>query len=227
MSFWTDITLREPLRQNRWYILFGNDLLNPYIYALKECSKPEYSIETSSHVLLNHTFNFPKNLVWKPINVKMVSARGDNNSLPAIIDFILRQFGYRRPDDGDQAFQISKSRSALAIEIVQVDANGIPIEKWSLSNTFITNVNYGSLSYNSEEFVDTSFTISYDYANLTTLNGSGSITMRAKEIKDGKIDKVDATYGNITEEKTNEKIEQLKKLGRIVHGTIGFPVENE
>lgn len=71
MAFWSDKEISEPLRQNRWYIEFDN--LVDYKFALKSCSKPEYDIGVSEHVLLNHTFRYPKNLVWKPISVKMIA----------------------------------------------------------------------------------------------------------------------------------------------------------
>lgn len=201
MSFWQHLSNPEPLKQYRWYMYFGElktwtteastnfgknpeeDIrLDTHIYALKECTKPSYTIDTSSHVLLNHTFNYPKNVVWGPIKVKMISAV-DKKSLPLgfIFQYLLYSGGYMTPDQENsfnlqQIRQISKTElSFQKIDIFQVGEDALlsetgemddKIETWSLYNAFIKNVNFGTLSYNSEEFVDIEFDIVYDYAKL-------------------------------------------------------------
>jgi hypothetical protein len=190
MSFWTDITLREPLRQNRWYINFGNGL-DSYKFALKECSKPEYSIETTSHVLLSHTFNYPKNLVWKPINIKMASVRLGDFTLSSELFRNSVNGGYTLPDF-EQQEQLSKNRLISKPEILQIDSNGSVIEKWNLHNAFFSNINFGSLSYSNEDFVEISFTIIYDYASLSLPAASSTI------LRNEKIDEYDVKLGYIT-----------------------------
>lgn len=170
MAFWTEAATREPLRQNRWYMYFGNPTessgsekqLNNYIFSLKECSKPEYKIETSSHVLINHTFNYPKNVVWQPITVKMVSI--EDNAY--ILKKILNDCGYKNPRQKQDKQISKKSLTFEKIELIQVDENGAKAEVWNLINPFIININFGSLSYDSENFVDITFGVIYDYAEL-------------------------------------------------------------
>lgn len=104
MSFWSDRRTHEPLRQYRWVVIFG--ALNPlngragtaFSYALKECKKPSYKIDTSQHRLLNHTFNYPKNLVWNPVSVKMVALRDKEGvSLGTTIHKFINSVGYYAP----------------------------------------------------------------------------------------------------------------------------------
>ena len=181
MAFWSDSTTPEPLRQNRWYIQFGN--LSGYQYALKSCSKPEYDIGVSEHVLLNHTFRYPKNLVWKPITVKMISVTVGNDDLLSLskkLNEMLFSSGYSfgtRPEDFNLSEQlisrnsISKeelNKSLGSIKLTQIDSNGNNIEEWELFNTFINNVKFGSLSYDNDGFVDIDLTIQYDYAKMIT-----------------------------------------------------------
>lgn len=169
MPFWSDPNLSEPLRQNRWYIQFSN--LSDYQYALKSCSKPEYDIGVSEHVLLNHTFRYPKNLVWKPISVKMVAVtagKNANETLSSKINSILLD-SYSTPSDSkttSEGFLSKNSLSSQNINICQLDANGNIIEKWYLINSFISNVKYGNLSYDNDGFVDIDLTLQYDYATL-------------------------------------------------------------
>lgn len=177
MSFWSNTNNPEPLRQFRWYIIFGEIGRNPpdldfnldsHFYALKECSKPSYKADVSSHVLLNHTFNFPKNIVWSPVKVKMASVVDEKNlSLGAIFEYLLRTGGYITPDKEENINKLSKGGfSFQQITIVQIDEEKNPIETWYMYNCMITNVNYGNLSYNSEDIVEIDFDIIYDYAVL-------------------------------------------------------------
>lgn len=191
MSFWSqqEPFNPEPLRQYRWYMYFNKsvDEFNPnvketaglqeFIFALKECGKPEYKIETSQHVLINHTFNYPKNLVWQPINVKMVSAVTQTNSLALALNSVINQSGYIIPKEPQNTQLSKKLASFTSIQIIQIDAGDFVVQEdksivfktneidiWTLRNAFITNVKFGNLSYSSDDFVDVDFTITYDYA---------------------------------------------------------------
>jgi hypothetical protein len=203
MAFWRDSKGPEPLRQHRWYIAF-NYGLQKHRYALKSCNKPEYDIGVNEHVLLNHTFRYPKNLVWKPVSVKMISVRDgskkDNStgfyeSLSQTIDGLTFN-SYVQPhleDKTEKNIRIDPNGKLSApisidygytniskqkllnnfennvLQLIQIDANGVEIEYWSLINPFISNVKYGSLSYDNEGLVEIDFTITYDYANLNFL----------------------------------------------------------
>ena len=213
MAFWSDKEISEPLRQNRWYIEFDN--LQNFKYALKSCSKPEYDIGVSEHVLLNHTFRYPKNLVWKPISVKMIAVTVDGTeynpaagktSLSEKLYQILYMSGYKPPheevSDTDKVYHrnnISKDFLSTAflktppeanfsnnqgidagirqplkpsdtsggiLKLIQLDSNGYGIEVWELYNPFINNIKFGSLSYESDGFVDIDLNITYDYAKV-------------------------------------------------------------
>jgi hypothetical protein len=170
MAFWSDSLTKEPLRQNRWYISFVNTGLDSHKYALKTCTKPEYKIDVSEHVIINQTFRYPKNVVWQPIQATMVSttvgaSETEKNSLPSVLMNYLFSSGYSYED----TTQISKKNlidnlAGDGISIIQVDENGANLESWVLKNAMITNVKYGSLSYENEGFVDIEFSIIYDYA---------------------------------------------------------------
>jgi hypothetical protein len=168
MAFWTDANSLEPLRQNRWYIYFGREEIQDFAYAAKEVVKPHYKIETTQHVLINHTFNYPKNLVWQPITIKMVTARNHCNCklLTRALDSALHVSGYSGPHL-PQTAQIGKyllSDALKALRLHQVDENGIVLEVWELANPMITDIKYGSLSYEQEGFVDVDLSVVYDYA---------------------------------------------------------------
>jgi hypothetical protein len=166
MAFWTDISLVTPLRQYTWYIDFSEEL-SDFKFALKECKKPEFEIGVTEHRLLTHTFRYPGLLKWKPVTIKFASVFSQGKNLTDAINLINKNSGYNTPISGHQ--QINKSSMILDqsfITITQVEEEGADIEKWRLYNPFISNADFGSLSYSSEEIVDVTLTIQYDHATL-------------------------------------------------------------
>ncbi len=185
MAFWTEKILKEPLRQNRWFIDFGTYLsssvqnADSFVYALKECSKPSYDIDVNEYKLLGQPIKFPGNLKWKPIDIKFVSAADDKgNYLPNLIHQYILQLGYQPPKDG-KLQQIQKD-CGKSFDLKQIDENGQTLETWKVNNPMITNVNYGTLSYENEGFVDVSLTIQYDWAELVKES-----TSRTKDVSPG------------------------------------------
>jgi len=169
MAFWGQKDLKEPLRQNRWYIEFGEDEgLLPFKFALKECKKPEYEIGVTEHRLLTHTLRYPGLLKWKPITVKMVSALSEKETLDKRLQEMTYGSGYSRFVTLNQQ-QISKFNSVEQlgnfIILKQINEDGQQIEAWDLFNSFISSVNYGTLTYDNDNFVEVNFTIQYDWAS--------------------------------------------------------------
>ena len=176
MAFWTDIVKTpEPLRQYRWYIIFGNqNYLDSIRYALMEATKPEVEIASMDHLLLNHSFNYPGVLKWKPMKVKFASVRGENGDktkdAATILHDLVKRGGYINPKE-NQTNHINKtsfSQEAFnnTISLIQIDEEGKTIEEWKIYNPLITNINYGTLSYSSDDIVTIDATIHYDFAEL-------------------------------------------------------------
>jgi hypothetical protein len=132
---------------------------------------------------------------------------------------------YSTQDQSKEQNQLSKELMSknMDLRLCQVDANGARIEEWKLYNPMITNVNYGSLSYENDGFVDISFTITYDYAewmvnadtginaNIRYVNNNGNITNLKLE--------------NAPEEQVNIAARGLSKENEepVRVGTPGFP----
>lgn len=192
MSFWSNIDFKEPLKQYRWDMSIidsyfqqdqklNADDTNLIKYSLKECSKPEYEVSTTQHKLLTQTVTFPGLLKWKPINVKLASILNSKKTLDRLLEDMIRASGYKPLADYDfdnvegstnkeaiinSAYHqnIEKDRS-FDISLIQYDVDGNINETWSLYNCFFSSVSYGKLSYSSEEIVEISLTIQYDWAD--------------------------------------------------------------
>jgi hypothetical protein len=82
----------------------------------------------------------------------------------------VKRGGYINPKE-NQTNHINKtsfSQTAFnnTISLVQIDEEGETIEEWKIYNPLITNINYGTLSYSSDDIVTIDATIHYDFAEL-------------------------------------------------------------
>ena len=138
-------------------------------FFVKTASKPSLSVTSTSHKYLTHTFNFPGSVTWDDITVTMVDPGGPDDATTRLLNAI-KNSGYMYPTSPTQLGTISKLKSVNAFDntfvITQLNADGQPVETWTLHNAFITKVGNGSLSYSSEDLVELSLTIKYDYAIL-------------------------------------------------------------
>lgn len=169
--------MKEPLRQHRWFLYFIAPDLREFTHALKDCSKPSFKIDTTQHLLINHTVNYPKTLIWQPIEFTMVSVRADKAQkfdLPMTLMRQVETAGYANFLNIAASTPLTFGKESLnafndsKISIVQVDANGYLAEEWEIYNPLITSINFGSLTYENENLVDVKVTMAYDFANLVS-----------------------------------------------------------
>ncbi len=176
MSFWSQQN-SEPLRQYRWWIVFGgangNDL-SDIRYALKKIDKPKAKIGSVQHKYLNHYFNYPGRLEWEDINMTFASIT--NPSAARYLVNVLKNSGYGVPPsdtnnnnkESDVATlgKLKFQKNIGNFTIQQLDPDGKSQEEWTIHNPFFTSVQFGALDYSSEEIVEITCTVKYDWAEL-------------------------------------------------------------
>ena len=89
------------------------------------------------------------------------------------------QYGYNPPSNPNSLGTMSKSKAAGALGTVyisQIDGDGAEIEKWTLWNGFITSVKYGDLAYGTDDLVEMTLELRYDWARVETLDGVSRAT---------------------------------------------------
>lgn len=215
MAFWSQSS-KEPHRQNRWFVYFGSNIVDGYRWAIKDIQKPNFKIDTTSHVLINNTFNYQKNLVWQPIEFTLVSVPADkpnNDSLPEILmRLIYSSKEYDLAYKSIEKMPFSTGVPLSNLEICQLDANGNIIEVWKIYSAIITAINFGSLSYENEGLVDIKVNITYDHAQLLTKE-----EIAAENLKLGLTN--DSEYDVLTAENklSDDRNSVIRK------GTPGFP----
>ncbi len=91
--------------------------------------------------------------------------------------------GYNPPTTPNSTRTMSKASAAKAlgtVYIIQFDAEGNEIEKWTLWNSFITDLKFGdSLQYGEDGLVEISVTLKYDWARLQ-VQTDGSVVASAE-----------------------------------------------
>ena len=174
-GFWTTTGLADPKRKFRFLVTMGSMPQGATWYA-KSVTKPQVTVAAEKHQFLNHTFYYPGSVTWNEINVELVDPVSPDASIN--LSRILFDSGYRPPTDANDRTTISKNEAVDAVQSVvieQIDSNGDPIERWTLTNPFVTNVDYGGkLSYDDDNLATVSVKFRYDWASIETFKPGGA-----------------------------------------------------
>ena len=169
-TFWANNIL-EPKRSFRFLMEFAGPQMGATIasYYVKSSSKPNFQMEGGPQVkYIQHTFKYPGRVMWQDITVTIVDPASPDAA--AVLMNVLAGSGYHKPDtDLNSRQSISKfgaNNSLGGIKLRQIDDLGNDIEEWNLWNPYISTVNFGELSYDSDDIVNYQLTIVYDYATL-------------------------------------------------------------
>ena len=140
--------------------------------AFGEGPPDEFALDTSLLLwkMLKHTgYNFPTN------EEGVIACSGDNLrtlSAPEKASTIANGFGtglYEDIDTGPAG--VGSRTNRQAVKIYSIGPDGVTVEKWTLHNPQIKAINWGDLAYESDEFVEYSIDIAYDWAEHDKSNG--------------------------------------------------------
>lgn len=168
-TFWAQKD-SQPKRQHRFMMSLGTTNIPQWVVS--QVSRPSMEINTVEHQYMNHTFKFPGRAKWNNVSVTLRDPlQPDASNL--IMD-LLEKAGYRPPSlspdsvESRKTFSKKKFGDAIGnIKIHAMDANGNIKETWTLNNPMIVSVNWGEFNYGSEELVDLTMDIAYDYATIS------------------------------------------------------------
>ena len=171
MAFWSQKTV-EPKRQFRW-LLFWTGCPQ---FVVKSVKKPSYDVATTPHQYLNYEFNYPGRVTWQDVSVTIVDPVAPDSTMS--LYRILENSGYVIPTNYAQATAKTISKEGMVnalggeIKIKQLGADGDPtkaLETWVLKNPLITSVDFGDLDYGSDELLNISINLKYDFAYIEEL----------------------------------------------------------
>ena len=187
MPFWSqafgeDADLKDPKRNFRFTVsITGITAANggPLLWYANSVNKPTFTLSSTEHKYLNHTFNYPALVTWNSIDIAMVDPGGDPD-VSATLAGILQGGGYQIPSDAssNSLTSISKAKATGAlgrVEIKQINADGKPIETWTLWNAYVEEVDFGgTLSYGDEKLTEIKLKLKYDWARIETDAGGSA-----------------------------------------------------
>jgi|9_EtaG_2_1085328.scaffolds.fasta_scaffold15803_2 hypothetical protein len=185
MAFWTQnhsvnssgIGTKDPKRKYRFKISINSLNDNGCVWWAKTVAKPSFEITESEHTFLTHKFYYPGRISWNEIEMTLVDPVSPG--AVANLNAMIRAQGYAVPSEdlsGTSFETMSKGKGANALGAVliqQLDAAGDVIETWELKNPFIKGVKYGDLDYTSDDLLEISLSLRYDWATCTIGSGDG------------------------------------------------------
>ena len=168
-NFWNNSTL-EPKRKHRWLVYLNNSELPSYI--AKKVDKPSFKVNEMEHKYFGHSFFYPGHVTWETITLTLVDPIEPDTS-GALMN-LLRAAGYDSPlgsPDGtlptvSKADFVAALGSVIKIEQVTGAENRL-IETWQLYNPWIVDCKFGDLDHGSDDMVEISLTIRFDWARIS------------------------------------------------------------
>ena len=164
MSFWTEAT-SEPKRNFRFQVSivgFGTDSV---IWWAKNFKTPSYDVSETTHDYLDNKYYFPGRLTWADCTMTLVDPVSPNAA--ALTNNIILNSGYSVKDQGSTPSTMGKANSVAAVGAVITtifNADGDPIEEWTLKNAFLKGATYSDLSYDNDDLRTIDLTWRYDWA---------------------------------------------------------------
>ena len=173
-NFWTNPET-SPKRSYRFTCTIGG-IGTENTWLVTQVKKPSATIGEVSHKYLNHTFYYPGRVEWDTVNVTLVDPVSPSSA--GLMANILKGCGYVVPGNNSITDSITKKKATEALKsfvIRQYSNDGSDVvEEWTLRNAFITNVDWGELSYESDDLTNVTLTVRYDWAQLSTGPGDGN-----------------------------------------------------
>lgn len=175
-NFWSNYKV-DPKRQFRWLLYVGSISDVVPAWVIQTVSKPKFEVGMSEIAFLNHTFKYPGRVKWGEMQMTLLDPVSPDTS-QAFLD-ILSNSGYIFPDTFEDAtsMSVSKARAVEALggqlRIVQLGPPRVPnaimhpdvhVEEWRIVNPWVADTDFGKLDYKSEDPVEISVTIQYDWA---------------------------------------------------------------
>jgi hypothetical protein len=144
----------EPKKQNRFILRFPSSLgINEWFVT--STSRPKATIGEVEIPFLNTSTYVAGRFNWETVDVTFKDPIGPSASQAIIEWFRL----HAESVTGRMGYAAGYKKD---IELEMLDPTGVVVEKWILQGTFLTNVDFGSLDYSSEDIAEITVTLRPD-----------------------------------------------------------------
>lgn len=144
----------EPKKQNRFILRFPSSLgINEWF--VMTTSRPKINIGEVEIPFLNTSTWVAGRFTWDTIDVTFKDPIGPS-AAQALMEWVRL---HAESVTGRMGYAAGYKKN---VELEMLDPAGVVIEKWILEGTFLTNVNFGELSYSSEDIAEITATLRPD-----------------------------------------------------------------
>jgi hypothetical protein len=144
----------EPKRKNRFILTFPSSLgINSWY--VESASRPTIDITKKEIKFLNTETYVSGSFKWGEITVKMRDPIGPS-AAQAVMEWVRL---HAESVTGRMGYAAGYKKD---VELELLDPTGVVIEKWILYGTFLTDVNFDSLAYNTDGLASISATLRMD-----------------------------------------------------------------
>ena len=148
----------EPKRQNRFILRFPSTLgINEWF--VETASRPKIKINPTEIQFLNTSTYVAGRFNWDPISVKFRDPIGPS-AAQALMEWVRL---HAESVTGRMGYAAGYKKD---VELEMLDPTGVVIEKWSLIQCFLTDVDFGSLGYADDGLANITLTLRPDYCVL-------------------------------------------------------------
>jgi hypothetical protein len=144
----------EPKRKNRFILRFPSSLgINEWF--VETANRPSIKIKEVPIDFLNTSTFVAGRFNWDTIQVKFRDPIGPS-ATQALMEWVRL---HAESVTGRMGYAVGYKRD---VDLEMLDPTGVVVEKWILYNTFLTDVNFGSLGYSDDALADISATLRPD-----------------------------------------------------------------
>ncbi len=144
----------EPKKQNRFILRFPSSLgINEWF--VMSASRPKINIGEVEIPFLNTSTWVAGRFTWDAIDVTFKDPIGPS-AAQALMEWVRL---HAESVTGRMGYAAGYKKN---VELEMLDPAGVVIEKWILEGTFLTNVDFGSLDYSSEDIAGITATLRPD-----------------------------------------------------------------
>ena len=162
-GFWTGSPTVDPTRQFRFKVTINGK----FIWWAKTCDKPKVNIPVLGKD--EYYLNSP----LPDLHPGEIIDPAEPHEAASIISQLSAASNGVFPRIGGQAL---KDQFGI-ITISQLDSKGKVLETWTLHDAFPTSIDFGSLDYGSDEFVEITMTFEYTAFEVATKSGKNIIPL--------------------------------------------------
>ena len=147
----------EPKKQNRFILRFPSSLgINEWF--VMSASRPKINIGEVEIPFLNTSTWVAGRFTWDTIDITFKDPIGPS-AAQALMEWVRL---HAESVTGRMGYAAGYKKN---VELEMLDPAGVVIEKWILEGTFLTNVDFGSLDYSSEDIAESGVKHQYQSIN--------------------------------------------------------------